>query len=78
MLSPEEGDRIGKILLSALSGHKNGVGLAANQIGINKRVCVVNVNKPIVLVNPKIAGHFGKFFHITSMTVSKKVGIILQ
>ena len=59
--SPEEGDRIGKILLSALSSHKNGVGLAANQIGINKRVCVVNVNKPIVLVNPKIAGHFGKF-----------------
>ena len=31
-----------------------GVGLAANQIGINKRVCVVNVKKPIVLINPKI------------------------
>jgi len=28
--------------------------LAANQIGINKRVCVVNVKEPIVLVNPKI------------------------
>ena len=47
--------------MDTLSGHKNGVGLAANQIGINKRVCVVNVIRPIILINPKIAGQFGKF-----------------
>ena len=28
--------------------------MAANQIGINKRVCVVNVKEPLVLINPKI------------------------
>ena len=27
---------------------QNGIGLAANQIGINKRVCVVNVKEPLV------------------------------
>ena len=40
--------------------HKTGVGLAANQVGINKRVCVISVIKPIILVNPKIVGKFGK------------------
>ena len=49
-----EGEEIGAKLLKALSESKNGIGLAANQIGINKRVCVVNVKEPIVLVNPKI------------------------
>ena len=50
--SVEEGEEIGAQLLKEL-GDK-GIGLAANQIGINKRVCVVNVKEPVVLVNPKI------------------------
>lgn len=52
--SIQEGEEIGAQLLKELSKSKNGIGLAANQIGINKRVCVVNVKQPIVLVNPKI------------------------
>ena len=50
----EEGEEIGAQLLKELTESDNGIGLAANQIGINKRVCVVNVKEPIVLVNPKI------------------------
>ena len=50
----EEGEKIGAQLLKELSKSKTGIGLAANQIGINKRVCVVNVKEPLVLVNPKI------------------------
>ena len=50
--SVEEGEEIGAQLLKEL-GDK-GIGLAANQIGINKRVCVINVKEPVVLVNPKI------------------------
>ena len=50
--SVEEGEEIGAQLLKEL-GDK-GIGLAANQIGINKRVCVVNVKEPLVLINPKI------------------------
>ena len=33
---------------------ENGIGLAANQIGINKRVCVVNVTEPLYFINPRI------------------------
>ena len=52
--SIEEGEKIGAQLLKELSKSKNGIGLAANQIGINKRVCVINVKEPVVLINPKI------------------------
>ena len=52
--SVEEGEEIGAKLLKELTEAKNGVGLAANQIGINKRVCVINIKEPIVLINPEI------------------------
>ena len=50
----KEGEEIGVQLLKELTESENGIGLAANQIGINKRVCVVNVKEPLVLINPKI------------------------
>ena len=50
----KEGEEIGAKLLKELAESKNGIGLAANQIGINKRVCVVNVKEPLVLINPRI------------------------
>ena len=52
--SIEEGQEIGKKLIEALIEEKSGIGLAANQIGINKRVCVINVKEPVVLINQKI------------------------
>jgi len=53
-VSVKEGEEIGVRLLHELREEENGIGLAANQIGINKRVCVVNVKEPLVLINPKI------------------------
>ena len=50
----KEGEEIGAQLLKELAESKNGIGLAANQIGINKRVCVINVKEPIILINPRI------------------------
>ena len=50
----KEGEEIGIRLLDELRKSDSGVGLAANQIGINKRVCIVNVKEPIVLINPEI------------------------
>lgn len=50
----KEGEEIGAQLLKELTESKNGIGLAANQIGINKRVCVINVKEPLVLINPRI------------------------
>lgn len=52
--SIEEGEKIAVKLLEELKETNSGIGLAANQIGINKRVCVVNVKEPIVLINPEI------------------------
>ena len=53
-VSIKEGEEIGVRLLHELRDSENGIGLAANQIGINKRVCVINVKEPLVLINPKI------------------------
>ena len=55
----KEGEEIAAKLLDELSKSENGIGLAANQIGINKRVCVVNVptgnnTDPVILINPVI------------------------
>jgi len=59
-----EGISVGNRLLEILAetGDGDGVGLAANQIGIDSAVCVIKVKKPIVLINPIIAGKFGKSF----------------
>ena len=55
VVSIKEGEEIAVRILDELRKSKTpGVGLAANQIGINKRVCVVNVKEPLVLINPKI------------------------
>ena len=54
-VSVKEGEEIGIRLLHELRNSEiAGVGIAANQIGINKRVCIINVKEPIVLINPKI------------------------
>ena len=48
----EEGEEIAIKLFKELSD--KGIGLAANQIGINKRVCVINIKEPIAFINPSI------------------------
>ena len=59
----KEGEEIGVQLLKELTESENGIGLAANQIGINKRVCVINVKEePLVLINPKIVEKSEKKF----------------
>lgn len=53
----EEGEAIATQLIEALDELSNGLGLSANQIGINKSVSVVRAredSKPIVLINPVI------------------------
>ena len=50
----EEGMEIATKLFNILSEGKDGIGLAANQIGIDASVAVVNVKEPIILINPEI------------------------
>ena len=53
-VSVEEGLEIAKELFQILNKRKDGIGLAANQVGIDAQVAVVNVKEPIVLINPEI------------------------
>ncbi len=50
----EEGYEIATKLFQILNERGDGIGLAANQVGIDAAVAVVNVKEPIVLINPKI------------------------
>ena len=50
----EEGQNIAAKLFQILNERKDGIGLAANQVGIDAQVAVVNVIEPLVLINPKI------------------------
>ncbi len=58
----KDGEEIAVRLLHEMRQSEGGIGLAANQIGINKRVCVVNVKEPLVLINPKIIERSEKEF----------------
>ena len=53
-VSVEEGLVIAQELFQILNKRGDGIGLAANQVGIDAQVAVVNVREPLVLINPKI------------------------
>ncbi len=53
-VSVEEGRQIAAKLFQILNERGDGIGLAANQVGIDAQVAVVNVREPLVLINPKI------------------------
>ena len=53
-VSVEEGLSIATELFQILNKRGDGIGLAANQVGIDAQVAVVNVIEPLVLINPKI------------------------
>ena len=54
VVSVEEGLEIATELFQILNERKDGIGLAANQVGIDAQVAVLNVREPIILINPKI------------------------
>lgn len=53
---PMTQEQIDEVSVKLLDGLKKfgGVGLAANQIGLDVRACVINVKEPLVLINPKV------------------------
>ena len=53
-VSIDEGLKIAEILFTTLNERKDGIGLAANQVGIDAAVAVVNVREPLILINPVI------------------------
>lgn len=56
---PEQVKEIIQKLEAELSQHKNGIGLSANQIGIDAKVAIIRIpdKEKIDLINPKIVEH---------------------
>ena len=52
-MSQEEINSVSTTLLQELKRH-GGIGLSANQIGLDVRACVINVSEPLVLINPVV------------------------
>jgi len=52
-MTQEEINSISTTLLQELTRH-GGIGLSANQIGLDVRACVINVKEPLVLINPRV------------------------
>jgi peptide deformylase len=52
-MSQEDIDYIALQLTNALELH-GGIGLSANQIGLDVRACIINVKEPLVLINPVV------------------------
>jgi len=52
-MTQEEIDDISVKLLEGLKQY-GGIGLSANQIGLDVRACVINVKEPLVLINPVV------------------------
>ena len=53
-VSVEEGMKIATELFEILNERGDGIGLAANKVGIDANVAVVNVREPLILINPVI------------------------
>lgn len=52
-MTSEDINNITLILLAGLKKY-GGIGLSANQLGLDVRACIINVKEPLVLINPKI------------------------
>ena len=85
-VSVEEGLAIAEELFQILNKRGDGIGLAANQVGIDAQVAVVNVKEPIVLINPKIVSkeeevryHEGCLsFPLLYIKVKRPYGLIIE
>ena len=74
-VSIDEGYKIAEILFNVLNERKDGIGLAANQVGIDASVAVVNVREPIVLINPVIKEQWDEIDYYEGCLSYPKQGI---
>ena len=74
-VSVEEGRIIATELFQILNKRGDGIGLAANQVGIDAQVAVVNVIEPLVLINPKIEEQWDEIDYYEGCLSYPKQGI---
>ncbi len=74
-VSIEEGFKIAEELFRILNKRKDGIGLAANQLGIDAAVAVVNVREPLILINPVIKEQWGEIDYYEGCLSYPKKGV---
>ena len=74
-VSVDEGLSIAKDLFNILNERKDGIGLAANQVGIDAAVAVVNVREPLILINPVIKEQWDEIDYYEGCLSYPKQGI---
>ena len=74
-VSVEEGMEIATKLFQILNKGKDGIGLAANQVGIDASVAVLNVREPIILINPVIKEQWDEIDYYEGCLSYPKKGI---
>ena len=74
-VSVDEGLSIAKDLFNILNERKDGIGLAANQVGIDAAVAVVNVREPLILINPVIKEQWDEIDYYEGSLSYTKQGI---
>ena len=75
LVTLEEGLIIATELFEILKDRKDGIGLAANQVGIDAAVAVVNVREPIILINPEVVEVWGEIPYYEGCLSYKGKGI---
>jgi len=72
-VSVEEGLKIATELFNILNKEKSGIGLAANQVGLDAQVAVVNVREPLILINPTVVEQWDEVdFHEGCLSFPKR------
>ena len=71
----DEGLKIAEELFTILTERKDGIGLAANQVGIDAAVAVVNVREPIILINPVIKEQWDEIIYYEGCLSYKGKGV---
>ena len=74
-VSIDEGLKIATELLEILATRKDSIGLAANQVGIDASVAVVNVREPLILINPVIEKQWDEIDYYEGCLSYPKKGI---
>ena len=77
-VSVDEGLHIAKDLLNILAERKDGIGLAANQVGIDARVAVVNIREPLILINPIIKEQWDEIDYYEGCLSYPKKGVHIK
>ena len=77
-VSVDEGLKIAEELFNTLSEREDGIGLAANQIGYDARVAVVNIREPLILINPVIKEQWDEIDYYEGCLSYPKKGVHIK